>query len=221
MANPDISRQIAGLIEVTEDIVEAYGSIKDLSSLPEAFQEVHKRLPLVEQTLRVAKIPAKKLKSADDAKALKTVLYSCDEKADKLREIFEKIGKKSKDQYESSVYRAIIIKQGKHRVETLMDGILEDLGVLVAHRIFSAELQKQVGPLAKAREELAEVSPSLADSDLADKPEAASQYGDNNRQYNLFGEGTQKIADGHYFEAMGNQNFGIIPPKESIETKVA
>lgn len=221
MSAPDISRQIAGLSEVAEDIVAAYDSIKDLRGLPEAFQEVNKRLPLVEQTLRDAKSPAKKLKSTKDVKALESVLYRCDKKADKLLQIFAKVGEKSKDQYDSSVYRAVVIKQGKYRVETLMDGILEDLGVLVAHSIFPAETQRQVQPLAKAREELAMVSPSLADSDLADQPGAANQYGDNNRQYNLFGEGTQKMVDGHYFEAKGNQNFGIMPAKESVERKVA
>ena len=55
---------------------------------------------------------------------------------------------------------------------------------------------------------------------LAEQPGvAANQYGDSNRQYNLFGEGTQKIADGHYFEAKGDQNFGMIPPKRSVQTK--
>ena len=62
MSGPDISRQIAGLIEVTEDIVEAYDSHQRPPCLPEASQEVNKRLPLVEQTLRDAKIPAKKSK---------------------------------------------------------------------------------------------------------------------------------------------------------------
>lgn len=47
----------------------------------------------------------------------------------------------------------------------------------------------------------------------ADKPDAASQHGENSRQYNSFGNSTQKIADGHYFEAKGDQNFGMIPPK--------
>ncbi|OGE46780.1 hypothetical protein PENARI_c112G10059 [Penicillium arizonense] len=221
MSGPNISRQIAGLIGVTEDIVEAYDSIKNLSSLPEAFQEVNRRLPLLEQTLRDAESPAKKLKSTDDTQGLETVLHSCDEKANNMLEIFEKIGKKSKGQYDSSVYRAIVTKPGKHRVETLMAGILEDLGVLVAHNIFLAEMKRQVEPLAKALEELAEVSPSLADSNLADQPGAANQYGDNNRQYNLFGNGTQKIATGHYFEARGNQNFGTIPPEDSMKSNVA
>ena len=48
----------------------------------------------------------------------------------------------------------------------------------------------------------------------ADQPGAAVQHGENARQYNHFGEGTQKITDGHYFEAKGDQNFGMIPPKD-------
>jgi hypothetical protein len=178
---------------------------------------VNKLLPLVEQTLR----DAKKFKSSDEAKVLGTVLYSCDEKADKLLEIFKKIAKNSKDQYDSSVYRAIVIKQGKNRIETLMDGILEDLEALVSHHIFPAETQMQTKPLADAREELAKASLSLADSDLAEQPNSANQTSDNNRQYNLFGKGTQKIVDGQYFETQGNQNFSMIPPKGSIERKLA
>lgn len=46
-----------------------------------------------------------------------------------------------------------------------------------------------------------------------DLPGTAVQHGENARQYNLIGEGTQKITDGHYFEAKGDQNFGMIPPK--------
>ena len=38
------------------------------------------------------------------------------------------------------------------------------------------------------------------------------QYGDNSRQYNLCGEGTQKITGGSYFEADGEMNFLEIPP---------
>lgn len=212
MPVPDISRQIGGLIEVTGAIAAAYDSIKGLYSLPEAFQEVNKCLPLVEKTLQNAKSPAERLNPADDTMALASLLYSCKEKASKLREIFKQIDEMSEDhQYDSFLYREIIIKQGKQRVETLMDGILGDLGTLIAHSIFPAEMQSQVEPLAQARKELAKVSPSLADTDLADQPRTASQYGNNNCQYNLFGKGIQKITGGHYFEAKGDQNFGMMP----------
>ena len=45
-----------------------------------------------------------------------------------------------------------------------------------------------------------------------DKPDTAYQHGENSRQYNVFGNGMQRIA------AKGDQNFGTIPPKgQSIE----
>ncbi|KAI3113481.1 hypothetical protein CBS147333_2919 [Penicillium roqueforti] len=47
----------------------------------------------------------------------------------------------------------------------------------------------------------------------ADKPRDASQYGRNGRQYNVYANGSQRISDGHYFEANGDQNFAMIPPK--------
>lgn len=55
----------------------------------------------------------------------------------------------------------------------------------------------------------------------ANQSDAASQHGDNARQYNLFNESTQKITDGHYFEAKEDQNFGMIPPKDSKEKNKA
>lgn len=218
MSGTEISSQIARLVRVTEDIIEAYNAIKDLCGLPEAFQEVNKCLPLVEQTLRDAKIPARKKNSADNAKALETLLNSCEDKADKLLEIFQKIAKKTREEYIPSVYQSCALKQGKHGVETLIDSILEDLGVLAAHQVLQAATQKQVEPLATAREELAKVPPSLPDSDFDSEPGTASQYSDRNRQYNLFRSGTMKNVDGHYFEAKGNQHFSTIPPKESAKS---
>ena len=212
MSVPDISRQIGGLVEVTEDIMDAYGSVKRLCGLPEAFQEVSKCLPLVEQTLQDAKSPAQRLQSADDdTMALESLLYSCNDKAGKLREIFQQINEISEGRYDAFQYREIIIGQDRQCVETLMDGILGDLRALIAHNIFPAEMRRLVEPLEQARKELAGVSPSLADTDLADQPRTASQYGNNNCQYNLFGKGIQKITGGHYFEAKGDQNFGTIP----------
>ncbi|RMJ25211.1 hypothetical protein PHISP_03917 [Aspergillus sp. HF37] len=38
-----------------------------------------------------------------------------------------------------------------------------------------------------------------ASPSMAEQPGVANQYGENNRQYNLFSEGTQKNTEGHYF----------------------
>ncbi|KAJ5267409.1 hypothetical protein N7478_010217 [Penicillium angulare] len=218
MSSPEVVCQITGLIGVIEKLMAAFDSIKDLSDLPEAFQETSNWLPLVERTLRNFKSSAEKLKTVEDVPALKSILYSCDEKADSLLDIFEQLGEKSNGEYNLSVYHGIVMRQGKQRVETLMDSILEGLGALVTHKAFLGEMHGHIHLLAKGREVLAGVCPSLSDSDLAEQPGAANQYGENSRQYNLFGEGTQRIADGHYFEANGNQNFGILPSKETVES---
>ena len=55
----------------------------------------------------------------------------------------------------------------------------------------------------------------------ADQAHTANQHGENARKYNHFGGGMQRNAGGHYFEAKGNQNFGMIPPMDSIEKNKA
>ncbi|KNG89609.1 sesB-related regulatory protein [Aspergillus nomiae NRRL 13137] len=41
----------------------------------------------------------------------------------------------------------------------------------------------------------------------------ARQYGDNNQQYIQFAEGTQNIVGGNQYQAQGDMNFGMVPPK--------
>ncbi|KAK3897174.1 hypothetical protein C8A05DRAFT_39278 [Staphylotrichum tortipilum] len=84
--------------------------------------------------------------------------------------------------------------------------------------VLQAVMQKQVKPLEKARHELANVSPSLSESNVDEQAGTASQHGDGNRQFNNFGTGTQKNVDGHYFEAK-HQHIGMVPSKESMGRK--
>ncbi|KAK3682386.1 hypothetical protein B0T22DRAFT_521656 [Podospora appendiculata] len=57
------------------------------------------------------------------------------------------------------------------------------------------------------------------DRDRDEQPGNASQHGDGNRQFNNFGTGPQKNVEGNYFEAKDDQDFGIVPSKESIGRK--
>lgn len=41
---------------------------------------------------------------------------------------------------------------------------------------------------------------------------SASQYGNNNRQYNSLGD-SQKTVGGSYYEVNGDQHLGIVPPE--------
>lgn len=202
---------ISAIITITDTTIEVYNAIKDLNELPEAFQQVNHRLPLVKEILEEVKRQAKNATSSE-AKALKGVLESCEKKAKELQQIFIGISKESTgSKFIISVYRPLVLKLGKKaRVEDLMDGILDDLGLLAAHQIFQTAMQRQIKPLEQARQELANVPPSLPDSEFEGKPGVAHQYGDGNRQNNVFG-GTQNNVEGNYYDAKGDQNFGTIP----------
>ena len=223
MSGFEIFGLVAAIISVTETTIEVYNAIKDLHGLPEAFQEVSKRLPLVMQTLEAAKGQSKNTKSHDEIEALKSVLNSCKKKAEKLLDIFKSIANGLKnDSFTISAYRSVVIKLGKKfRVETLMGDILKDLEVLAAHHIFQAAMQKQVDSLAEAKDGLEKVPPSLPDSDFDEKSDAFNQTGDRNKMFINTGSGTMKNVYGNNFEAKRDQNFGEISPKVSTKTKEA
>jgi hypothetical protein len=110
-----------------------------------------------------------------------------------------------------SVYKSVVAKLGKKgRVETLMDSILKDLGVLVAYKVFQASTQKHVEDLDKARKELAKVTPSLADSEFDEKGGNATQISGRD-QFNTWGDNAKTIF-GSNFEAQRDQHIGMIPP---------
>ncbi|KAB8239902.1 hypothetical protein BDV35DRAFT_399159 [Aspergillus flavus] len=71
--------------------------------------------------------------------------------------------------------------------------------------------------LDNSREERMNVPQSPAGGNLTAQP-GAYQHGNNSRQYNSYGEEGQRIVDGCYFEANGNQNFDMVLPNISMKS---
>lgn len=196
--------EIIGLIGAVVGIVQATiavsDSIKNLKGLPEAFKEVNKRLPLVEETLSAARTQFEKEKPDDEAAAkVEPILKGCSGKTQELKGILEKI-KNAKDKSALSLYRKIVLKLGKgHRVEVLMKNILEDLQILTGNQIFQVATQSQVEVLQKAIDELSQVKPSIPDHDF----ESAGNFqhsgkGDLNVMY---GDGDMNHVKGDMYKA--------------------
>lgn len=88
--------------------------------------------------------------------------------------------------------------------------------------MLSSEPSTQHPPSDNAREEWMKVPRSLAGGSLAAQSGAANQYGDNSRQYNLYGNREQRIAGGRcYFEADCDQNFGMMLPSGPMNSPEA
>ncbi|CVL02510.1 uncharacterized protein FMAN_00030 [Fusarium mangiferae] len=215
MSGFEIFSLIAAIIGVTETIIRACDAIKDLKGLPLAFQEVKKKLPLVEKTLQAAKTHAENAPD-DESQALETLLKSCKENTKQLEDIFKKLAT-SKGKSIISVYRSLVIKIGKKgRVETLMRGILEDTYTLTTYRVFQAATQSQVEELKMAMQELEQVEPSIPDSDFEEMAGSVSHYGEGHI-YSNTGSGTQKNVSRDNYEAARDMHFGGPPKSGSKE----
>ncbi|KAI5459654.1 hypothetical protein BGZ63DRAFT_388455 [Mariannaea sp. PMI_226] len=209
MSGIEVVGLIAAIIEITDSIVEVYAAIKDLRDLPNAFQEVNKRLPIVEIILQSARSHAEN--AADyEAQALVSLLKSCKSKADQLLEIFKRIDD-SKDKPVVSVYRKLVVKIGKKgRVEVLMTNILRDVETLTSYHVFRGSTKDQVEKVKEAILELAQVEPSMPDSHFEEKAANITHNGRGNI-YSNCGPGNFKHVDGHNFEAKGDIHFGKVP----------
>ncbi|KUJ12153.1 WD domain-containing protein [Mollisia scopiformis] len=212
---------IASAIAIIQAISSTYKVIEDLKNLPKAFREVNKSLPIVEDTLKIARQQLLG-KSVDEStkKAIEPYIIASEEKAKSLRDIFKKVeqgqvqGKDTKGWSVVDFYRTTVVPMGKaHRVESLMKDILEAVKNLATYQVFKTATQQQVKKLEDAINELAKVEPSLPDSDFEAKSttnvsQSVAEGGKGNQAVNS-GPGQQDNNFGNKFESGGGAfNFG-------------
>lgn len=209
---------IVSIINVVQAISSTYEAIQHLRGLPKAFTEVNQSLPLVKETLEAARsqLLGVPLDEAS-AKAIELVTKGCEEKANALLDIFQKIDNGKKDAKNGGVfefYRTIVIPLGKaHRVEALMQDILKGLKKLAINQLFKTATQSQIAGLEEAIQGLSKVEPSVPDSDFEDSgtlnvTQNVAQGGTGNQAVNR--EGKQENVFGNQFNTSGGgMNFGM------------
>ncbi|KAF4947314.1 hypothetical protein FSARC_14009 [Fusarium sarcochroum] len=166
---------IAGIIAIVDSIIKTCNTIRDFQGLPNAFEEVAQNLPLVKETLEIAHRQVQQNNpDVTEKRAIEPIIKGCQDKAEALNNIFQKIQKKKEQNEEtkdwsrlSKFYHNVVVSMGKgHRVETLMGDMMNKLKVLAVHQMFQAATQIQIEKLEKAIKELSQVEPSLPDSDF-------------------------------------------------------
>ncbi|RSL49277.1 hypothetical protein CEP53_009210 [Fusarium sp. AF-6] len=198
MSGIEIFGVITGAIALTETLLKLYKAIETRNDLPEAFLEVGKRLPLVEEILELAKGLTDGLEEEhQETQALKQNLDDCHSKLSQLHEIFRQISKgDAKEKSLVDVYQKVIRKlkldNKSGRVEALMKGTLDSLQLLTMHRAFKDAMKTQAAHVSQAKEELEKVAEEMPS--LPDLPEGTRgdnvNYGEINRQFANWGEQT-------------------------------
>lgn len=169
---------IAGIIGIINEAKQVFDAVKDTQGQPEAFRQVHARLPLVKDILLQAQTRAA---TFNDPAALEPILKSCKAKAERLQELFVKVIQKDDPKWYDR-YKSALKSLGKgERVESLMEGILKDIQVLACEKLIGTATEVQVKQLEEAIRYLNEMPSSITDEA---RGQSHSGSGDN---FGIFG----------------------------------
>ncbi|KAJ9493515.1 hypothetical protein H2202_011017 [Exophiala xenobiotica] len=152
MSGLEVIGAISAVIGIIDASIKIYeGAQKDLK-LCDTFQVVGRRLPIIRNTLQTCMSHLQPIRDSlptDVCEALEKVLEACDEKAGKLRQIFEKVLPGENDAWEKR-YVKVVKRFGRgNKVEELMVSITENVQLVVNHHAVNSAKPEQMAELEK------------------------------------------------------------------------
>ncbi|EXL39254.1 hypothetical protein FOCG_18133 [Fusarium oxysporum f. sp. radicis-lycopersici 26381] len=164
-----IAASVAGLLQA---IAATYTTINTIRNLPKAFDYVNKHLPLVQKTLvDVQNRLAHRSLTEDERQAIARILTDCCNKAQKLKQIFDELGSRYKQDNDArnwdklrGWYQKTLKGIKGHRVEGLMSDILKDMRDLSLYETFNLATQEDIEGIKRALEDISHAEPSLDDA---------------------------------------------------------
>ena len=199
---------ISSIVSIVDGTRKVFEAAKDTKGLPEAFREVAGRLPIVESILGSAKqnIEEKGINN-DSRKGVEDMVKACKEKAEKLQELFDKVvpgeGASRVERYR----KAANVPGKGHKVEKLMQGILEDVNLLAGEKGINSASKTQQEQILKALRDIAAVAPSVPEQEFQQTGFTNSNYGFG-AQYNAQGENVAQGNARQFNSAGGSMSFG-------------
>jgi hypothetical protein len=168
MSGLEVIGGISAVIGIIDASIKIYNSARKDLKLSETFKVVGQRLPVVLDTLQTCKThlePIKGSMPADACEALEKILDACDDKAGRLREIFEKVIPGESDGWEKR-YLKLLKRSGKGRkVEELMISITEDVQLVVNNHAVKSATPEQNTELRDIIEEIKSTKSSVPEDE--------------------------------------------------------
>jgi hypothetical protein len=162
MSGAEVLGAISACITLVDFSKQLLDATRDAHGLPDAFRVVQNQLPLIVLTLQNAK-DGSRAAAEDDLVAVGPGLKSCEQQAQKLKEILQKVMTADTDG-RLDRYKKLVRTVGKgHRVETIARHIFEQLQLLQANHVFSNVATRS--DLQAAVTQLEETAPSLDEED--------------------------------------------------------
>ncbi|KAF3020974.1 hypothetical protein E8E14_009169 [Neopestalotiopsis sp. 37M] len=200
---PAILGVISSVISIIDGTKKVYDAARNAASLPEAFGDVANRLPFAMQILDSSHNQIRNTRLNErSCSAMKLVLNKCQDRAEKLDTIFQKvIPADETSRYDR--YLSVARTYGKGgRVETLMQGLLDDLLLLASEKGINAATTEQVNGLTAAIKDLSAIKPSLPDAVFENTPYTNNNFGSGTMTNNhVLGDQTANFGPGSVFRA--------------------
>jgi len=168
MSGLEVIGGISAIITLLDTSIKFYDNTRNDIKLPETFESVRNRLPVILRILQTCRNdlePGKDSIPSDVCDALENILDSCSEKVRKLREIFEIVIPGEKDTWKKR-YAKIIRRFGKgNKVEELMTTLTQDVQLIVNHNAVNSATPGQNAELEDILKEMKSVKTSIPDEE--------------------------------------------------------
>lgn len=205
MSGLEVIGGISAIISIIDASIKIYGSAQKDLKLSETFKAVGRRLPIILDTLQTCKNhlePTTGTITTDVCEALEEILEACDEKAGRLRQIFERVIPGENDTWELR-YVKVFKRLGKgNSVEELIASITEDVQLVVNHHAVQSAKPEQNAELNKIVEEMKSVQSSVPQQE---SPGNNFDSGEGAQTNNVNSGSGQQINNN---APVGTQNFG-------------
>ncbi|OQE94229.1 hypothetical protein PENNAL_c0004G02119, partial [Penicillium nalgiovense] len=199
MAGLKVISGISAIITLLDASIKFYDSTRNDIKLPETFESVRHRLPVILHILQTCQNnlePGKDSMPSDVCDAYEKILDACNEKAQKLREIFEMVILGEKDTWEKRYAKAIRRLGKGSKVEELMATLTQDVQLVVNHHAVNSATPEQNVEIEDILKEMKSVKSSSSGGAQTNKINSGSG---------------QQISHNAYFEA---QNFHSVTLKQ-------
>lgn len=168
MSGLDVLSGISAVISIIDASLKIYNDTRKDLNLPQTFELVVLKLPIIRATLQTCKNHLVSIQddiSADVCDALEKLIDSCDDKARKLRHIFEKVMPGEHDGWRKR-YSKILQRLGKgHKVEELILSITQDVQLIVNHHAVNSAMSEQNAELENIIKEIKSVQSSASEDE--------------------------------------------------------
>ena len=157
---------ISSVIAIVDGTKKLHDAASDTKGLPEAFREVAARHPIVQNILCSAETCISDGNTNEEScKGAKNVVIACEAKARELEQLFQKVIP-AEDASGMRRYSSALRTLGKgNRVENSMEGTLKDVQLLAIDYRMVPTAATQRKEAANAIEEIASLSPSIAEEE--------------------------------------------------------